>query len=327
MKQVFKEPLISVIIPVFNVEPYLSRCLDSIINQTYRNYEVVMVDDGSTDESGRICDKYAIENSFMKVMHKENEGLSEARNNGIEVANGDYITFIDGDDYVEESYIETLVREAISNNSDIVICSHKTISARKVVNPENNSISNYPKEVIIEKMLYSDPIIGVSAWAKLYKRCVISELRYPKGKNYEDTRMTVKYYDRAKTITVVSKSLYNYCLREDSLTSKPYNSGTMDIMEATKEMTSFVLRKYPNMERGVRRKMAWACLSSLAKAIGARDHESCRAIRNELRHIRKNVLLNRKTPKRDKCGIIASMFGNRPYHLIWSLYSMKRNEI
>ena len=164
-----EEELISVILPIYNVEKYLEKCLKSVINQTYKNLEIILVDDGSKDNSPQICDEYAVKDKRIVVIHKSNGGLSDARNAGIEIAKGKYITLIDSDDYVEKDYVQFLYQLIKENNAEMSICSHTVLytNGTRIEKETGEHLVLDPKTTL-EKILY-DEGIDLSAWAKMYK--------------------------------------------------------------------------------------------------------------------------------------------------------------
>ena len=197
-----KENLISVILPIYNVSDYLDRCMKSIINQTYKNIEIIMVDDGSTDNSALKCDEYKKKDDRVVVFHKENGGLSDARNYGIKRASGDYITCVDSDDFVDLDYIEYLYSLITKYNVKMSICQHRVLYSNGKVKEFGKS----GKEVLsskkcLERMLYHD-VIDTSAWAKLYDRSLFSDVEYPKGKLFEDIGTTYKLMLQCNEIAV-----------------------------------------------------------------------------------------------------------------------------
>ncbi len=198
----------------------LKKCLDSLVLQTYVNIEVILIDDGSTDNSGAICDEFASMDSRIVVIHKENEGLSSARNTGLDIAKGSLICFVDGDDYIEPNMIEELKNNLNKYNSDMSICDYYYHYKDKTNRCLNND--NFSPEVIsdIEQfyILFNDyKNLSTVAWNKLYKRELFDNLRYPIGKVHEDAYIICELLDRAKSISFVKKPLYNYVYRVDSL--------------------------------------------------------------------------------------------------------------
>ena len=233
MTKAFKEPLISVVVPIYNVEEYLDKCVESIVNQTYENLEIILVDDGSPDNSPKKCDDWAKKDKRIKVIHKENGGLSDARNAAIDIAKGEYITFIDSDDYVENDYVEFLYKNLIDNNADISMGKQYVRYPNKTINTgsENKYVVN--AHDCFDKLLYSEDF-DVSAWAKLYKLDLFKNVRYPKGRVYEDSATTYKLIDKSNVIVLNSKPVYDYIIREDSISNNSFTEKKMDMITSNK---------------------------------------------------------------------------------------------
>lgn len=215
------EDLISVIIPVYNVEVYLEKCIESVINQTYKKLEIILVDDGSNDNSGKICDEYAKKDARINVIHKENGGLSDARNKGIESANGKYIAFVDSDDFVDLRMYEKLYKILISNDADISMCrpylfeNYDEIVELPIDAKDDIKVLN--KEQFFSKMYEEDYLSNVVAWNKLYKRNLFENIRYPKGKIIEDAHVLHHLIDKCGRIAITNQELYFYFQRKDSI--------------------------------------------------------------------------------------------------------------
>ncbi len=213
-----ENPLISVVVPVYKVEQYLAKCIDSIRNQTYQNLEIILVDDGSPDSCPKICDDYAKTDSRIKVIHKQNGGLSDARNKGIERATGDYIGFVDSDDYIDEGMYEYLYNLIKENDADISTCGHFIIENEKKTefcSQETMILDN----IGALKLLADEVIVKSHAWNKLYriKLFVENEIRFPVGRTIEDVATIYKTFYYSKTIAVGNKSYYNYLVRDSSI--------------------------------------------------------------------------------------------------------------
>lgn len=175
-------PLVSVIVPVYKVEQYIESCLDAVKSQTYENLEIILIDDGTPDSSGEICERYAEQDSRMVVYHKQNGGLSDARNYGIDCAKGEYITFIDSDDRVDIDYVEYLYRLIRKYECMLALCTHRILYENgKMVEIGAGGEEILDEETCLERMLYHD-VIDTSAWAKLYHRKILEGIRFPKGK-------------------------------------------------------------------------------------------------------------------------------------------------
>lgn len=234
--------LISVVVPVYNVENYLKKCIDSIINQTYKKLEIILVDDGSTDSSKEICDEYIKKDGRIKVIHKENGGLSSARNVGIDIANGKYICFIDSDDWIEKSMLEKLINIAKNNNFDIVLCDYFiAYDEKNQIQKEDIEYKEYSNYEALNKM-YDDKL-GVSmiiAWNKLYNIHLFDDIRYPIGKIHEDEFTTYKLIFKADKICYSNEKLYYYRQQDKSITNSKFNKKRLDILQAFEERAYYM---------------------------------------------------------------------------------------
>lgn len=232
---------ISVIVPVYNVEKYLEKCVDSILSQTFKDFEVILVDDGSKDRCGIICDKYESLDNRVKVIHKTNGGLSSARNSGLEIASGEYVAFVDSDDWIDKSMYKELYNEAKKHNADIVQC--KFIKAKD----ENVSIYNNESneaEVIrnLEALcnLYNEKCIEtVVTWNKLYRRYLFNDIVFPNGKIHEDQFTTYKLLYKANKVVLVDKELYYYRQTPNSIMNSDFNMSRLDFLEALDQRMEF----------------------------------------------------------------------------------------
>lgn len=242
--------LISVVVPVYNVEKYVKDCVDSILNQSYKQLEIILVDDGSTDSSGFICDKFCEENKNIKVIHKENGGLSDARNVAIDISTGQYITFIDSDDTIKEDYISFLYKIAIDNQCDISICDFEYVNEKgKLLNNIRNSgnIVIYDRKTAIRNLVEGKEI-NSSASMKLYRTQLFEGIRYPKGKIYEDLATTYKLFLKANKIVRGDKALYIYLYRKGSITKRKYYEKKMDMIYNAQNMCQDIEKVYPELK-------------------------------------------------------------------------------
>lgn len=243
------QPLISIIVPIYKVEIYMQRCIDSILNQTYQNLEVILVDDGSPDNCGDICDKYAIKDNRIKVIHKSNGGLSSARNAGIDIAKGDFFGFVDSDDWIEADMYESLYDALIRHNADISIC------GRYIVNSENIITSSDDEKIQIlnryqglsELVLNYEDGIKNYAWDKLYKRELFKSIRYPEGKFYEDIFTTYKLFSVANKIVHTKSPKYYYLLRGDSISGTDTPSKAYDFYIGSIESLENIKNTEPSL--------------------------------------------------------------------------------
>ena len=222
------KPLISIIVPVYNLEKLICKCVESLLAQTYKNIEIILVNDGSKDTSPAICDKYAAADNRVKVIHKANAGVSEARNSGLDAMNGEYVTFIDGDDFVTEDLIECLYKVTADNNADISTCAHFRLEfdgTIKYVNPmdtetEATIINN--GENAVADMFYGKSC-SASSWGKLYKKEIFSELRFPDYVMGEDTYVAYHAFRKATTVAHTNRPLYYYVQHTASVTNNKAN--------------------------------------------------------------------------------------------------------
>ena len=228
---------ISVIVPIYNVEKYLDKCVDSIVNQTYRNLEIILVDDGALDGSPKICDDWAKKDSRIKVIHKKNGGLSSARNAGIDAAQGNYLSFIDSDDWIDEDFIEVLYNAIIKDKSDLAICGFKKIEEDtcKVIYNEPSCDKDQYVENGLDLLFKQKNVSYVIACNKLYKKEIFADLRYMPGKIHDDEFVIYDVYTHAKGgVSLVNRCMYNYLQRGNSIISITNNEKIFDIIDAFK---------------------------------------------------------------------------------------------
>ena len=240
---------ISIIVPVYNVERYLRKCIDSIIAQTYTNLEILLLDDGSLDHSGKICDEYKEKDNRIKVIHKKNTGVSSTRNEGLEIITGEYVTFIDADDYVETDMIEVLYKSLKKYEADISICGttdldsdYKTVRQSKCKQTIEMDKKNALKELLNEE------VFTCVCWGKLYKVTLFQNLKFnEKTKIAEDLEILYKILDKCNKVVYVSEKKYNYILRNDSATKKEFNKDWLREIEISKEILDFIDKNYKDI--------------------------------------------------------------------------------
>lgn len=244
-----KEELVSIIIPVYKVEKYLKECLESVVNQTYKNLEIILVDDGSPDSCGKICDEYAKIDKRVKVIHKENGGVSSARNAGLDVASGSYISFVDSDDVIEKRFIETLYHMCVENNCDIATCDYERFKIN--MEEEKKFVNNIeimsPYEMQNRLFVEDESTKVVVVWSKLYKKYLFDNMKFVSGKIHEDEEMIYKILYFCKT-NIVKSDLHLYHYRENlnSIIGKKFNVERLDILYAYDERKNFYKEKGEN---------------------------------------------------------------------------------
>ena len=219
------KPSVSIIIPVFNVVDFLDRCVDSVRCQSWQNLEILLIDDGSTDGSGAACDRVALQDDRIKVVHQSNAGLSAARNVGLDLASGDFLTFIDSDDWVHPRYVEAMMDAQANSHARMVICQWTPCSGEQDHTASVREIEIIDRGEAIPRMLKGE---WVSAWAKLYHRSLFEGIRFPVGKNNEDYAILIFLFERCEAVGLISDALYYYFKREGSITRSPLNSHSFD---------------------------------------------------------------------------------------------------
>ena len=213
--------LISVIVPVYNVEAYVAKCIESIQNQSYQHLEIILVDDGSTDDSGDICDQYAAYDDRIKVIHQENGGISAARNTGIEAANGDYITFVDSDDYIDLNMYEDMLHILKDNDLDILECTAFRDKDGTIIEGCNDgSLEIFNRHEAL-KMAMHDCFIAV--WSQMYKRSAIGDVRFPVGRKFEDTAVSYLFIANTNRVGHINRCYYYYRLNPNSITQTSFD--------------------------------------------------------------------------------------------------------
>lgn len=248
--------LISVIVPIYKVEDFLDACIESLVNQTYSNLEIILVDDGSPDRCGEICDAWEKTDTRIRVIHKENGGLSDARNAGIRIANGSYIGFVDSDDVIHPRMYEILV-DALEHMECEIACCNVTSDFQEESNAAAGNEPAYywklPSELLKNRLTSMEAIesllrlerISVMVWNKLYKREVINQVWFPKGRYHEDEFWTYLVLDRAQNVAYIDAALYGYRLRPESITRKKYTSRHLDHLDARVQRLEYMKKNHP----------------------------------------------------------------------------------
>ena len=241
--------LITVIIPIYNVEKYIYECVYSVLKQTYTNLEIILVDDGSPDNCGKICDDYAKKDSRIKIIHKPNGGLSDARNSGIDIASGEYITFIDSDDFIAEDMIEYMYLNAVKNHTDISVCQKQPVDEDGNIifdKLQCEDICIHGSEEALKYYFKTKKIQSV-AWGKLYKRELFVALRYPKDKYCEDEFTTYRAIAKTNILYIGKEKKYFYRQRTGSIMNSTFSYKHLDVIDAALERKNFIEKKFPKL--------------------------------------------------------------------------------
>ncbi len=244
------EELISVIVPIYNIERYIDRCVESILNSTYSNIEIILVNDGSEDDGSAVCDNWGQKDTRIKVVHKRNGGLSSARNAGLAVAEGEYVSFIDGDDEISPMMFERLYEKIAQKNSDISMCRMEKIEGHKRyitrAFPQGKEEMNLTSKEAIQLLLKDE--IDCSACLKLYKKSLFDGIIFPVGITNEDFAIMYRIFAKATQVTYIQDVLYYYYYRENSITTTKFNERQFDKFDNALHMVEYVEKNFPDLK-------------------------------------------------------------------------------
>lgn len=328
--------LVNVVIPVYNVRDYLVRCVDSVLAQTHENLRVWLVDDGSTDGSSQICDEYAERDRRVEVIHKENGGLSSARNEGLDrifsmtpKRRGSFVAFVDSDDWVEPEFISFLLDVLETTGADVSQCGHYISFSESFEQDKcaDHSLLVLDREQAMESLCRNGRW-DVTAWNKLYRLSLFESLRYPVGKSYEDTATAHLIARNADKLAVRMVPLYHYVQRYTSIANGvTWSDSKLDLIEAGDQMAEWVSANYPDLVDAAMEKRVFVRLSTLSQMVNTDHLDNGRA--TELRRFvcdhAGQLLRDRRASRRDKLGILMLLPGLSWYRLVWSLYySLRR---
>lgn len=301
--------MISVLVPVYNVEKYLRRCLDSILKQTFTDYEIVLVDDGSTDQSGSLCDEYAAENECIRVIHQKNAGLAQVRNVSLAAARGEYITFVDSDDAVEPTYLEVLMRDLQETGADVSICSWSEISDQGVRTEltwdlKEKGFQLWTTEEAVKSLLYQRGIDN-NSWGKLYKRAVMEDVVFPAGKVYEDIATTYQILLKAKRVCYRPEALYLYTSNTAGISQSAFTVRRMDLIDMAEGMFRDIESRFPAYRRAAQARLLRAYVHVYLQIPDRAEFQPC--MDRVFTGIRKNSCAVARDPQAKRGTRIAAM--------------------
>lgn len=238
---------VSIVVPVYKVEAYIDKCVKSILSQTFTNFELILVNDGSPDGCGKICDKYAQNDSRIQVIHKQNGGLAEARNAGLDVASGDYIGFVDSDDWIESDMYEILYNLCIEHDADIACCTSKIHYKDKAIDNGIHPLVIHERKTAMKAMLEGE-LYDEVVWTKLFKKDLLEGVRFTVGRIYEDTDFTYKAIHKSKKVCSIGLPKYNYIKRENSTMDRAKKDISIDAVLIYDEMYQFMEEHYNELK-------------------------------------------------------------------------------
>lgn len=324
-----KQPIISVVVPVYNVEKYLARCIESIMNQSFNDLEIILVDDGSQDKSGNICDNYAKYDKRIKVIHKQNAGLSDARNKGIEIATGEWIGFVDSDDYIEPNMYLELYNLVVQYEADIAICGVCDCYANKKVF-QTTHISEFSCSGIEAlRLTLEGKLLAGTVCNKLIHCRLLKNARFLIGKTYEDAFFTPELLLNAKKVACTTRSLYNYWHRADSITTRTFSSRRCDIIEAYQFTFDIVEKRCPELIPYAEFRLYWSYFVVLDSMLTYKKYWTLPCYDKVCKFIKKNwhkIFRNPIFQSNRKYGLLALKFNVRLYRVLMKLHN-RRQEI
>ena len=308
-----RQPLISVIVPVYNVDKYIGPCVDSILNQSYKNLEIILVDDGSTDNSGAVCDMYATRSENIIVIHQENGGLSAARNAGLDIMRGEYVTFVDSDDMIHRECITTLYRYIEAERAEISAISMLRINEGDIIPttaPRGELKVFYSGEEAVESMLFQQPYIDNSACGKLYKSTLFDSHRFPVGTLYEDIATIPYVCLNAKCIATTATPMYFYRSREDSILGQ-FTLRRTEVLDVVDELVKYMEQNKKSLVDAARSRKYSANMNMLwlMSATGIKDDAIIARCWENIKQLRKLTIFNTRVRMKNKLSAITSLFG------------------
>lgn len=315
--------IVSVVVPIYNVEKYLKRCIDSIINQSYQYLEIILVNDGSTDGCKQICKDYIKKDYRIKFIDKKNGGLSDARNKGISEATGRYITFIDSDDFIDKEYVKTLVDIIIHNNCDIACCDFYPFQEDEETKinyiDRERKIQVYDKVKALEAMMYKKNMRN-SACAKLFKKELFNKIQFPKGKLCEDLGTVYKLLDLSNKTCIINCKYYYYMQRKGSIIHSHFNINRMDGLYFAREQKDFIIENYPQIiDAAYNREFMEAIYILIIIPYNKKFKKQIIQIKESIKNNRNRVIKDKKAPLKTRLLALFSYFCIRNLKLLLNL--------
>jgi len=300
--------LISIIVTVYNIEKYIERCLNSLVSQTYDRIEIIIINDGSTDSSLKVCEKFEQSDKRIILITTKNRGVSKARNHAINICKGEYITIVDGDDYISNDYIEMLFKDLVNNKADIAACSWQNILENKshiTYSPKKECII-LSKEEALRTILYQE-LIDFSPWGLLYKKSLFNEIRFPEGEIFEDLAILYKIFERANIVTYRDDKIYYYTIRKSGIILSKFNNEKMILIKNAQDMLIFIKNKYPNLEAAATSRLVRANFHILLQIpIKKENYRYINIINENIKKYREVVLKDKNAKRGTKIALLIS---------------------
>lgn len=328
MDVALRGPLVSIIVPVYNIKAYLLECVESLQKQTYPNIEIILIDDGSSDGSEIMCDELGETDSRIRVIHQANGGLSKARNTGLESARGKYVGFVDSDDWLELDTIEIMIQACENNDAEIAVCGLKRVyrDGSEVFAPTKEAVYNREEALTA---LFRGAEFGDQACTKIYRREIFQSIRYPVGQHFEDVYTTYKLFLLSNKVVTVARPLYIYRQRKSSITGASFNSHKMDLIVAIDSIQNDADIKHNEAWEAIltQRKLDAACWTLIdaliSKCDGKKNDELCESLFEQVRQNRACII---ERSRYRSCRLLAkiSVLGLRITRMVVSSVLIKK---
>ncbi len=324
--------LISVIVPIYKVEKYLRACVDSILSQSYQELEIILVDDGSPDCCGDICDTYQKQDCRVRVIHKDNGGLSDARNAGLKMATGEWIIFVDGDDVLHPEFVEMLFILARDSEADISVCGRQKFTDDFAPKWEYMLSQGEVRclfaildmQEALSHLLYQTPPMETSAPGKLYKRRLFDGILFPEGLYYEDLATIYRIIMKSRKIATIQNPLYGYRMRQTSIMHEKASPKMLSCIPVSRKLYEEVSTAYPDLSKAAASR-AFSANRGIYLHLLHTQREECRAVWQEIKKYRSIVLRDADARWRDRLMALISYMGPEIMHLFSIPYRMQQN--
>lgn len=316
-------PKISVIIPVYKVEQYLPECLESVSRQTFRDFELILVDDGSPDTCGKICDEFAAEHPNTLVIHQENMGVAEARNQGIRAASGEYVVYIDADDYVSEDYLEYLLHLVQTHGTDVAVAAKVYVwDDREPVIPDREPVERVLTAAeALTAMCYNR--IDICPWGKICRRELAEKYPYPTGQVYEDVATTYKLIGDTDRVACGNRVIYFWRQRQDSITHAVITRKHLFGITAAQEQLAYMQERYPEAVPAARVRCAMKIVDLAYRLVmGKMDRELFEEIRSQIKPLMRHLMADQKAGRSLKLRAQALSWGYVPFKALSAVYTV-----
>lgn len=320
-------PEVSIIVPAYNVEKYLEKCMNSILNQEFHDFEVLLIDDGAKDKTPQICDKYASLDSRVRVFHKENGGLSDARNYGLDRMSGKYVTFIDSDDYVDVKYIGYMYHQIKKHSAQISI-----VQGQVILETEKPSEITITEEISIGsaeavRMMLLRKKATHTSWGKLFEASLWSKIRFPKGQNYEDYATTYYVFAKANTVAYSDAQLYFYIQRTGSIMHDECSVRTLSVLNVSDDITEFIGSQWPECKIEALDLQVHTYLKNLQQILNTGKDAFPEYQNRILKFVKKNcfhIMSEKEFPINEKIKVLSLMVGKNFFLKIYNAHNGDR---